>query len=81
MTEVKHKEQMDQLSKELHKPFSKKYPRRKVRANFVDEVWSIDLADMQEWKEDNDGNKYIFYVVCMYSAGMPFAEPSNPNGQ
>jgi len=29
---IEHKKEMDQLAKELHKPFSKKYPRRKVRA-------------------------------------------------
>jgi Integrase core domain len=64
---ISQKEQMDQLSKELHKPFSKKYPRRKVRASYLDEIWSIDLADMQEWKDDNDGANYILCVVDVFS--------------
>lgn len=51
---VSHKEQMEQLSKELHRPFSRKYPRLRVRASFLDETWCMDLSEMQEWKSDNN---------------------------
>jgi hypothetical protein len=34
-----------------------------VIADGVDDVWGMDLADMGEWHESNDGNKYILVVV------------------
>ena len=36
-----------QLAEELHKPIIKNFKRRKVYSSFKDNIWSVDLADMQ----------------------------------
>ena len=36
-----------QLANELHKPIIRKFKRRKVYSSFKDNVWGVDLADMQ----------------------------------
>ena len=36
-----------QLANELHKPIMKKFKRRKVYSSFKDNIWGVDLADMQ----------------------------------
>ena len=36
-----------QLANELHKPIIKKFKKRKVYSSFKDNIWGVDLADMQ----------------------------------
>ena len=36
-----------QLAEELHKPIIKNFKRRKVHSSFKDNIWGVDLADMQ----------------------------------
>ena len=36
-----------QLANELHKPIIKKFNKRKVYSSFKDNIWGVDLADMQ----------------------------------
>ena len=36
-----------QLASELHKPIIKKFKKRKVYSSFKDNIWGVDLADMQ----------------------------------
>ena len=36
-----------QLAEELHKPIIKNFKRRTVYSSFKDNVWGVDLADMQ----------------------------------
>ena len=35
------------LAEELHKPVIKKFNKRKVYSQFEDNIWVVDLADMQ----------------------------------
>ena len=35
------------LTNELHKPVIKKFNKRKVYSQFKDNIWGVDLADMQ----------------------------------
>ena len=35
------------LAQELHKPVIKKFNKRKVYSQFRDDIWGVDLADMQ----------------------------------
>ena len=35
------------LAEELHKPIIKNFKRRKVYSSFKDNIWGVDLADMQ----------------------------------
>ena len=36
-----------QLANELHKPIFKKFEKRKVCSSFRDNIWGVDLANMQ----------------------------------
>ena len=36
-----------QLANKLHKPIIRKFMKRKVYSSFKDNIWGIDLADMQ----------------------------------
>ena len=50
------------------KPPRKNYLTNKVDYNFVDEIWSIDLADMIDYKFSNNKRfRYIFVIIDNYS--------------
>ena len=50
------------------KPPKKNYPTNKVIYNHVDEIWSIDLADMIDYKvSNNKGFRYIFIIIDNFS--------------
>ena len=48
------------LAYELHKPIIKKSEKRKVYSQFKDNIWGVDLADMQSLSRKNKGIKYLF---------------------
>ena len=57
------------------KPPKKNYPTNKVIYNHVDEIWSIDLIDMIDYKiSNNKGFRYIFIVIDNFSKYL-FAVP------
>ena len=41
------------LADELHKPIIKKFEKRKVYSQFKDNIWGVDLADMQSLSRKN----------------------------
>ena len=44
------------------------YPTNKIDYNYIDEIWSIDLADMIDYKiSNNKGFRYIFIVIDNFS--------------
>ena len=50
------------------KPPRKNYPTNKIVYNHIDEIWSIDLADMIDYKiSNNKGFRYIFIIIDNYS--------------
>ena len=50
------------------KPPKKIYPTNKIVYNHIDEIWSIDLADMIDYKiSNNKGFRYIFIVIDNFS--------------
>ena len=49
-----------QLVNELHKPINRKFTKRKVYPSFRDNIWGVDLADMQSLSKCNKGIKYFF---------------------
>ena len=51
------------LADELHKPIIKKFEKRKVYSQFKDNIWGVDLADMQSLSRKNKGIKYILCVI------------------
>ena len=57
----------DDLAMELHKPVKRKFQRRKVIANGIDDIWSADLVDMQWSSRENKGVKYLLNVIDVFS--------------
>ena len=55
------------LADELHKPVIKKINKRKVYSQFKDNIWGVDLADMQSLRRKNKGIKYLFCAIDLYS--------------
>ena len=48
-----------QLVNELHKPIIRKSKKRKVYSSFRDNIWGVDLADMESLSKYNKGIKYL----------------------
>ena len=57
----------EELADELHAPVRKKFQRRRGISYGVDDVWSCDLVEMQEWSKQNKGYRYLLNVVDVYS--------------
>ena len=55
------------LADELHKPIIRKFNKRKVYSQFKDNIWGVDLADMQLLSRKNKGIKYLLYVTELHS--------------
>ena len=55
------------LADELYKPIIKKFDKRKVYSQFKDNIWGVDLADMQSLSRKIKGIKYLLYVIDLYS--------------
>ena len=56
-----------QLANELHKPINKKFKKRKVYSSFRDNIWGVDLADMQSLSKYNKGIKCLLCVIDLFS--------------
>ena len=52
---------------ELHKPIIKKFKKRKIYSSFRDNIWVVDLADMQSLSKYNKGNKYLLCAIDIFS--------------
>ena len=56
-----------QLANELHKPIIKKFNKRKVYSSFTDNIWGVDLADMQLLSKFNKGFRFLLCVIDIFS--------------
>lgn len=45
----------------------KKFERRRVRVNGIDDIWAVDLVDMQAFSKFNRGIKYLLAVIDIFS--------------
>ena len=54
------------LADERHKPIIRKFNKRKVYSQFKDNIWGIDLADMQSLSRKNKGIKYLLCAIDLY---------------
>jgi len=43
------------------------FQRRQVISYEVDDIWSCDLVEMQEWSKENNGYRYMLNVVDVFS--------------
>ena len=55
------------LADELHKPVINKFNKRKVYSQFKDNIWGLDLADMQSLSRKTKGIKYLLCAIDLYS--------------
>ena len=56
-----------QLANELHKPIIRKFKKRKVYSSFKDNIWCVDLADMQLISKYNRGIRYLLCAIDLFS--------------
>ena len=57
----------EQLANELHKPIIRKFEKRKVYSAFKDNIWGVDLADMQLLSKYNKGIRFSLCVIDIFS--------------
>ena len=56
----------NELAEELYKPVTRKFQRRGINVNGIDETWAADLMDMQAFSKDNNGLKYLLTVIDIF---------------
>ena len=56
-----------QLANELHKSIIKRFKKRKVYSSFRDNIWGLDLADMQSLRKYNKRIKYLLCAIDLLS--------------
>ena len=56
-----------QLAEELHKPVIRKFKKRKIYSSFRDNIWGVDLTDMQSLSQYNKGIKYLLCAIDLFS--------------
>ena len=52
---------------ELHKPIKRNFTRRQVIVNHIDERWSSDLVEIQQFSKWNKGYRYLLMVLDVFS--------------
>ena len=56
-----------QFVKELHKQIIRKFKRWSVCLSFTENIWGVDLADMQSLSKYNKGIKYLLCAIDLFS--------------
>ena len=57
----------EELANELHKQIIRKFEKRKVYSTFKDNIWGVDLADMQLLSKCNKGIRFLLCVIDIFS--------------
>ena len=56
-----------QLADKLHKPIIRNFKKRTVYSSFRDNIWGVDLVDMQSLSKYNKGTKYLLCAIDIFS--------------
>ena len=56
-----------QLANELHKPIIRTFTKIKVYSSLRDNIWGVDLADMQSLSKYNKEIKYLLCAIDLFS--------------
>ena len=56
-----------QLANQLHKPIIRKFKKTKVYSPFKENIWDIDLADMQLKSKYNKVTGYLLCGIDLFS--------------
>ena len=57
----------DQLANALHRKIIRNFKKQKVKSVFRDNIWGVDLADMQSLSKYNKGIKYLLCAIDLFS--------------
>ena len=71
----------NELAEELYKPVTKKFQRRRVNVNSIDEISAVDLIDTQAFSKDNNGKKYLLTVIDIFSKFVWIVSLTRNTGQ
>ena len=63
-----------QLANELHKPIIRKFKNGKVYSSFKDNIWGVDLADMQLISKYNKGKELNIDLFSKYTFVVPLKD-------
>ena len=64
---VKSMSNQRELANELHKPIIRKFKRRRAYSSFKDNIWGVDLADMQLISKYNKCIRYLSCAIDLFS--------------
>ena len=56
-----------QLANELHKPIIRKFKKRKVYSSFRDNIWGVDLADIQSLSKYHKAINRLLCAIDLFS--------------
>ena len=56
-----------QLTNELHQPIIRKFKKRKMYSSFKDNIWGVDLSDMQLISKCNKGIRYLLCAIYLFT--------------
>ena len=59
-SEIVNNKENIHLADELHKPIIRRFKKRKVFSSFRDNIWGVDLADMQLLSKFNKGFRFLY---------------------
>ena len=62
-----HQWLMGQEAYTLHKQVRRRYKRNRVYARGIDDLWQIDLADLQIISKSNDNHRYLLTCIDVFS--------------
>ena len=65
----------------LYKPVTRKFQRRGVNVNSIDEIWAAELIDIQEFSKDNNEIKYLLTVIDIFSKFVWIVSLKRKTGQ
>ena len=58
---------VNELVNELHMQIVRKFKKQKVYPSFRDNIWSVDLANMQLLSKYNKAIKYLLCAIDLFS--------------
>ena len=73
---------MEQDAYTLHKPIQRHFRRNRILVGGIDELWQMDLADMQSMQKFNDGYRYLLvciHVFSKYAWVVPLKNKTGPS--
>ena len=65
---IKNESTSDQeLAKELHKPIIRKFKKSKVHSPLIENIWGVDLADIQLISKFDKGIRFLLCAINIYN--------------